>query len=388
MNFKSKTFLISHIKDIMQFYEPRCVDPAGGFYHCYMNNGEVYDAKTRTLVASCRFIINYCHVYKLFGEDIYYQRIIHGLDFLRQRHFNPDNKGYTWRLSEHHRADNANHCYGLAFVLLAYARAWQCGVPEAERWMEETWQLMEQRFWLPLESKYANEADEYWNVSDYRGQNDNMHACEALIACFEASHDDKYLHRAILIAEGITVVLADKLNGQIWEHYHRDWSLDFDYARGEKENNIRPWGVQTGHQTEWAKLLLILSRHSERDWYLPRAEALFKTAVEKGWDSRFGGLIYGYGPDGGIYDTDKYFWVQAESIAAAALLAKRSGHDYYWQWYDRLWGYAWDHFVDHEYGAWFRVLREDNSHYDQRKSYNNKADYHTLGACVEVLQDL
>ncbi len=36
------------------------------------------------------------------------------------------------------------------------------------------------------------------------------------------------------------------------------------------------------------------------------------------------GLFYGFAPNGDICDNDKYFWVQAESFAAAALLAKRN----------------------------------------------------------------
>jgi hypothetical protein len=36
-----------------------------------------------------------------------------------------------------------------------------------------------------------------------------------------------------------------------------------------------------------------------------------------------------------VCDDDKYFWVQAESLAAAALLASRTGEAKYWDWYDR-----------------------------------------------------
>ena len=41
-------------------------------------------------------------------------------------------------------------------------------------------------------------------------------------------------------------------------------------------------------------------------------------------------------------DTDKYFWVQAESIAAAALLAQATNDKYYWDWYDRIWSFSWE----------------------------------------------
>ena len=38
------------------------------------------------------------------------------------------------------------------------------------------------------------------------------------------------------------------------------------------------------------------------------------------WEPELGGIVYGFGPDGKACDGDKYFWVQAESLAATALL--------------------------------------------------------------------
>ena len=88
-------------------------------------------------------------------------------------------------------------------------------------------------------------------------------------------------------------------------------------------------------------------------------------------------------------DTDmKKVLDQAESIAAAALLAKRTGKKIYWDWFNRIWSYSWKHMVDHEYGAWFRILDSDNNKYDNLKSPAGKTDYHTMGACYEVLNSL
>ena len=38
-----------------------------------------------------------------------------------------------------------------------------------------------------------------------------------------------------------------------------------------------------------------------------------------------------------------------------------------------------------EYGAWFRILDSKNKKYDNLKSPAGKVDYHTMGACYEVL---
>jgi len=217
------------------------------------------------------------------------------------------------------------------------------------------------------------------------------------LAAFDATGNTRYLQRAEILAYNITVRQAGLADGLIWEHYLADWSVDWDYNRNDRSNLFRPWGFQPGHLAEWAKLLLILERHAaqlrssgQRDtqWLAPRAVALFDAAVSHAWDDQHAGLVYGFAPDGSVCDSDKYFWVQAESLAAAALLAQRTREEKYWGWYERIWDYSWNHFVDHEFGAWYRILTRDNRKYSDEKSPAGKTDYHTMGACYEVLNVL
>ena len=397
-DFRSRDTLLQHIRHTRSFYDPRCLDASGGFYHFYKDDGTVYDARTRHLVSSTRFVFNFAMAWRQFGEAADRERVLHGLRFLREAHRNPDTKGYAWTLDwnggEKTVTDDTNHCYGLAFVLLAYAHALMAGVEDARAWLEETWDLMEERFWEPRHGLYADEASGDWSqLSPYRGQNANMHACEAMLAAFDATGDLRYLHRAETLAHNITVRQAGLYGNLVWEHYRADWSVDPDYNRHDSTNIFRPWGYQPGHLTEWAKLLIIMERHQDKmagpsDWLLPRARALFDAALSKAWDGTHGGIHYGFAPDGAICDAHKYFWVQAESLAAAALLGARSGEASYWDWYDRIWAYGWEHFVDHEHGAWYRILGPANETLTDEKSPAGKVDYHTMGACYEVLHVL
>jgi hypothetical protein len=47
--------------------------------------------------------------------------------------------------------------------------------------------------------------------------------------------------------------------------------------------------------------------------------------------------------------------------------------------------HAWSHFVDHEHGAWYRILTADNCRISDEKSPAGKVDYHTMGVCYDVL---
>jgi len=397
-NFRDPQVLDAHVRHTLDFYHPRAIDGSGGFFHFFRDDGAVYDAHTRHLVSSTRFVFNYAMAWRRFGKPEHQAALRHGLKFLREQHAQADTGGYWWCLhwqdGQARALDADNHCYGLAFVMLAYAHAVMAGEEQARTWLAETWQLMEARFWEPEAGLYADVASADWSVLDpYRGQNANMHACEALLAAFDATGETHYLHRAETLARNITLRQAELARGLIWEHYRSDWQPDWDYNRDDKTNIFRPWGYQPGHLSEWAKLLLILERHGPQlahdpAWLLPRARQLFDIAVARAWDAEHGGLVYGFAPDGSVCDSDKYFWVQAESLATAGLLALRSGDAKYWDWYQRLWAYSWTHLVDHQHGAWYRILKADNSAYSDEKSPAGKTDYHTMGACYELIQAL
>ena len=386
-NFKDKEFLIGHIKSIMGFYHPHCIDnETGGFFQHFKDDGSIYDFDTRHLVSSTRFIFNYSMAAMQFNNVEYIDTAKHGIDYLRKHHLNKDTGGYAWTMNGKEVLDSTNYCYGLAFVLLAYSTAYKAGIKEAKNYIKETFDLMENHFWSKDHELYSDEISFDWSiVTNYRGQNANMHTCEALIQAFESSNEQKYLDRALLIAKNICIRQAGLADGLIWEHYDTNWQINWSYNKDTPDDLFRPWGFQVGHLTEWAKLLIILERHADEDWLVSRAQELFDDAIEMGWDEKSEGLVYGFAPNGDVCDNDKYFWVQAESLAAAAVLANRTGDDYYWEWYERIWEFSWKHMVDHEYGAWFRILDSKNKKYDNLKSPAGKVDYHTMGACYEVL---
>lgn len=389
-DFRNSDFLRAQLRRELAFFHPRAIDPAGGFFHYLDDDGSVYDAGTRHLVNSARMVFCYALGWRLERQESYRSALRHGLAFLEERHRQPAG-GYAWILQNGVPVDRTQHCYGMAFVLLAQAHALRAGIEEAGPALARTHAAMQALFWSDADGLFADEASPDGVLSPYRGQNANMHSCEALIAAFEATGKLDYLHQAELIARNITLRQAELCNGWIWEHYRADWSVDWHYNRDDPTNMFRPWGYQPGHLAEWAKLLLILERYAGQlrygsDWLLPRAEQLFSLAVAYAWDNVHGGLHYGLAPDLRVCDSDKYFWVQAESLATAGLLALRTGKEKYDRWYERIWRYSWDHMIDQRHGGWHRILRRDNVRYGASRPPHGKTDfYHPMGAYVESL---
>ena len=387
-DFRSPAFLQQHALWTMAFYQGQSVDRSGGMYHFYLDDGRVYNATTRHLVSATRFVITNAIAFELSGDATYRQRAAHALRFVETAFWDAAQQGYhwviDWRDGQATPIDATRHMYGLAFVVLAAAKATQLGIAGAPELLARTFDLAEQRFFDASAGLYADDASPDWTLSRYRGQNANMHACEALITAYAATGEARYIARAEQLAQHITQRQAALCGGGIWEHYHADWTPDWDYNRHDSSNIFRPWGYQPGHFTEWAKLLCLLDTYSPAPWHLPRARELFDRALAVAWDAKNSGIHYGFAPDNTVCDGAKYHWVQAESMAAAALLALRSGETRYWDWYERLWQYCWQHFVDHAQGAWFRILTADNFNLTREKSPAGKVDYHNIGACYDV----
>ena len=368
------------LRSLPSFNPSRCIDPAGGYFHFYKEDGEIYDTTTRVLVTEARFVFTFATAYQHLGKEEYREAAYHGIQFLRGPLRNAANGGYHWVLKDGVPTDSQIYTYALAFVLLAYSRAVAVGMDEARSYMQETFDLLEAHMWDAEHGLYAEEADADWVVDPYRSESGNLHMTEALIAAYEATKEAQYLDRAVLVADNICNRQAGQAQGLVWEHYDRDWKVNMEFNNDSEALTIfRPWGFQPGHQVEWARLLLTLNKYAPRIWFLAKARFLFDVAVKQAWDPEEGGLAYSFAPDGIPCDWDKIFWVQCESIGTAAMLASETGDEGYWETYDRLWKYSWAHMVDHKNGSWHRRLnRQGVKHFPEKTKLSLcvDPDYH------------
>ena len=383
----SRSFLQDQIEKIVNFYYPECIDEKlGGYINQFRDDGSIFDDQTKHLVGTCRFVYIFSIAAILTEKSEYREAARHGVQFLLNHHRQPKG-GYAWILEGLKVNDATNHCYGHAFVLLAFATSLKAGIQESAEPLVETFNLMERRFWRQDDRLYVDEISSDWSIVDpYRGQNANMHTCEAMIAAFEATGETNYLDRATALAIRVCVDMTKQSDGMIWEHYDKNWDPDWQYNLDDPKNLFRPFGYLVGHWMEWAKLLLILEENNPQEWMLPHAKRLFNAAIKQGWDHNSGGMNYAVSPNGEIIDTDRYYWVLSETVAAAGLLANRTGDSTYTDWYSKSWTWSLENLVDQQYGGWYRVLDNKNQRYNDLKSPASKTDYHPVAACWEVLK--
>ena len=386
-DFESRVFLQAHVAQTLAFYERHAWDPAGGFFHYLKDDGTVYNRSHRHLVSATRWVFNACMAHRQTGQVQWHDWAVHALAHLERFRVQagPQAGLYVWTLQDGEVEDGRIMAYGQAFVLLARSHAHAVSLCSAAD-VALAFDRMGDAFYRAADQAYADELSADGVLSDYRGQNANMHMCEACLAAYASTGEARYLNRAQSLIERFAFDLAAQADGLVWEHYRSDWSIDWDHNRDKPGDIFKPWGFQTGHQTEWAKLLLIAHQHAPDARYLERAIELQQAAWQHGWDAEHGGLIYGFAPDRTPCDSDKYFWVQAESLASAWRLWRVTGNDVFRTQYHQLWAWSWQYLVDHRYGAWFRIVGNDGRKLEDTKSPAGKVDYHTMGACWDVME--
>ena len=393
---RSTDFMLSQMQNSMTFFDPDrvCDYEQGGYFHFFDAKGNIYDKNTRVLVTQARFIFSLAVGYEHLKDKKYYHAVEHGVKYLATGPLrNEANGAYHWLLVDGKPKNSKIFTYGLAQTLLAYSAAVRIGVKDALPFLEETFNLMEEKLFISKFGLYAEEADAEWNLEPYRSESGNLHTVEALIASYEATKEWKYLQRALTVADGICNKAAGQTKGLVWEHFDEKWNADVDFANDNEALKIfRPWGFQPGHQVEWARFLLTIYQHlidlgkeDDHFWLAPKARYLFDIATKYAWDREFGGMVYSFDLEGNWCNDDKIFWVQCESIGTAAMLASLypQEREYYFEIFDKLWDYSWNVFMDHENGSWLRRLKRDGEPYFTEKTKLNLCvdpDFHMMGS--------
>lgn len=207
--------------------------------------------------------------------------------------------------------------------------------------------------------------DREWSSPEpYRGANANMHAVEALLAAWDGSGEQVWLHRALRITERVVHGFAREGGWRLPEHFTTQWSPVRDYNREEPAHPFRPYGVTIGHLLEWARLCLHVRTAlgaNAPGWLLDEARELFELGVADGWQvDGAPGLVYTTDFDGRPVVRDRLHWVLAEAIAAAWSLWEATGERPFLDWYARWWQHAEEHFIDRELGSWRHSLDRQN----------------------------
>jgi mannose/cellobiose epimerase-like protein (N-acyl-D-glucosamine 2-epimerase family) len=380
-----RRWLIDQANALFDFFEPRSVDPDGGFYVLDEQGVPIASGRdggrppVREIHSTARMVHCFA-IARLLGRPNAERMIDHGMEFLWKGHRDPVHGGYVWSVGKGSPGDDRKQAYGHAFVLLAASSAKVAGHPDADRLLADVSEIIRTRFWDAKAGATREEFNRDWSpiAGGYRGQNSNMHLTEATMAAFEATGDRTWLEMAESIANLIIRRHALACGGRVPEHFTEEWEIDRDYLG---DPVFRPSGYTPGHWLEWTRLLLQLWELGGRkqSWMPDAARLLFANAVKEGWDQARGGFLYTLDWQSRPKGMRRLFWPQAEGVGAAAFFNAIDGGAEYESWYRRIWDFIAADLIDRANGGW----RSEAAEAGEGPFFEGKPDlYHALQACL------
>ncbi len=261
-------------------------------------------------------------------------------------------------------AEPGKACYAHAFVMLAGATATTAGIDGGEALLAEATAVFEERFWDEATGRVLDEWDRAWIApAPYRGLNAAMHSVEAMLAVGDATGDPVWHERAGRLSRLVTD-LATAYDGRLPEHFDAGWVPDLELNRERPDDPFKPFGATVGHGLEWARLLLHVEATLGTDappGLLATSRLLLDRAVADGWSADGEpGFVYTTDWDGTPVVRQRFHWVVAEAIGAAAALHRRTGEDAYAEMYAQWWDYVDAHVRDLGRGSWHHELDPRN----------------------------
>ena len=250
----------------------------------------IYDADTRHLVSSTRFVFNYAMAVRRFGDPAY----LGGRPPRRRLPARGPSQPGDRRLCLARWAPATR-----SWTAPTTATGWPSSCwPTPRRWKPASRRPRPSRGNLAADgAAFLVEAGRALprrdqrrlaDVSPYRGQNANMHSCEAMLAAFEATGEAKYLDRA----DAARRARHDRprrpqADGLVWEHYDAELVGRLGLQQGRPQAPVPALGLPARPSDRVDQAAADPGAPSPAPaWLLPTAHATCSTPrCERAWDA-------------------------------------------------------------------------------------------------------
>jgi N-acylglucosamine 2-epimerase len=153
--------------------------------------------------------------------------------------------------------------------------------------------------------------------------------------------------------------------------------------------------INPGHGIEAMWFLMDIGRRRNDTALINKSCDVMFNMLKYGWDEKYGGIFYFLDIDGHptqqLEWDQKLWWVHLETLVALVMAYSSTGKEEYWQWFEKVHDYSWEHFADKEFGEWFGYLNRQGQVLFQSKGGKWKGCFHlprALLLCSKELEKL
>ena len=322
-------------KDILPFWMDRMQDPAGGFYGQMDGSGRLMPDAPRGGILCARILWTFSAAYRVLGRPEYLDAARNAFSQIRDRFFDRQFGGIYWSLNaDGTPLDTKKQFYAIAFAVYGCAEYFRAtGEEEALELAIKLWRSIEDhsldvekggyieacaRDWQPIADMRLSEKDR----NDAKTMNTHLHILEGYTGLYRVWKDETLRRRLVELCE----IFMEKIvrpDGHLGLFFDEDW-------------RSQSGTVSYGHDIEASWLLCETAELLEDPGLLARVRKCCRRIAAASLEGLQpdGSMIYegtptlppasftgsqkkcspAKAPDGFSYDTDRHWWVQAETV--------------------------------------------------------------------------
>ena len=388
MNMKEE--ITKHLTDdIIPFWKNLRDDEFGGYYG-YLDYDLKLDKKAeKGCILNSRITWFFSNAYTLLKDKSLLEEADHGYEFLKEHCIDKEYGGIYWSMKyDGTPLDTTKHTYNQAFCIYALSSYYEAsGKQEALELARKLYELIETRcmddngcleaFTRDFKPE-SNEKLSENGVLAEKTMNTLLHVLEAYTELYRVSHDEKVGDRLRWIMD----TFADKVYNPKLKR--QEVFFDKDY------NSIIDLHSY-GHDIETAWLMDRSLEVLGDAAYTEKLTPITKALTENIYNVAFDGHSLSNECDKGVVDTNRVWWVQAETIVGFLNgYEKDPSKTQYKEAAEAAWQFIKEHVIDKRQGSeWYWLVRQDGSPVEGKPIVEPwKCPYHNGRMCMEVIRRL
>lgn len=359
----------------------------GGFYGYADFDYQIHKEAKKGCILNSRITWFFSSAYTLLRDPLLLQEAAHGYRFLKEKCLDREYGGVFWSVSyDGTPADTMKHTYNQAFSIYALCAYYEAsGDAESIQLAEEIFQVMEER--CMDESGYLESFDREFGlikneklsengVTAERTMNTLLHVFEAYTELYRLTRKEQVKKRLEWILDTIAekVYNPQKHRQEVFFNLMYDSIIDLhSYGHDIEAAWLIDRGVEVLGEVKYYEKMMPITRD----------------LVNQVYDVAFDGQAVFNECDKGIVDTNRVWWVQAESVVGFLnAYYKESERKEYYEAAVNVWNYIKEYVIDsRREGEWFWLLNQDGIPYRNKPMADEwKCPYHNGRMCIEVIR--
>lgn len=395
MSLNSLEILKSEVKEelannILPFWMTKMIDSQnGGFYGRIDGSDRVHEDADKGCVLNARILWTFSSAYRILKDPEYLKTAERSKDYLLDHFFDKDFGGVYWLLDyQGNLLDGKKQIYAQAFAIYGLTEYYR--ITNDKTCLDKAidlYMLIEKQSYDDRLDGYFEAFSRQWGTLDdlrlsakdaneKKTMNTHLHVLEAYTNLYRIWKDDRLKKQLYRLINVFTDKIVDSQTFNLNMFFDEIWNNKTDF-------------VSYGHNIESSWLIYEAALVLGDETLIKNVKGICLRIAESSKEGIMadGSMIYEKFIKTGKIDSDRHWWVQAETVIGYLNAFSLSEEKEYLDISLKTWRFISDNLIDKENGEWYWSV--DNNilpNLKEDKAGFWKCPYHNSRMCLEIIE--